>query len=561
MDGHGRPGVRGNGLVVGSVGPSGRLLCIATAHPRRGLVELTAAPAFDERDRFDPDAVRGYRNRLTEERFAVLAVTSSGAQPIAMTWAEPGEAAIRQRWWLDAGHATLEFRGALRPPVLAEITEAGARPAIDAPTRLHADGARLVVTAPGLPASAALTVAAGCWTVQDGRALLRLECSGPTVLEVCCALPADGDARSVAPTRAVVPDGLRTDLLRLREAALRYVTECTALRVGDAVCLLTDHRLLPLGWIRDAYYQAALLLSGGRDDLVAAHLRWTWLRAERRAARWMRSYLPTGAAKDARFQADQQLYPLLELVDYVAATGSLPTITDRSWDDLVSSAWLALPVHDGLVWTEENAADDRAELPYLAPAQLLRAHTAGRLAALTAAGHLSTGIDFAAAAGESRQVLADRFVTDGPDGPMWAYALDADGRARHYQDANDLPTALAPLWGLCPPDDPVWQATMRFAFSPANPGFAPGPAGGLGSVHTPGTWPLGDLQEWVWAGASGDWPRVVRVLRRLLNAAYPDGMLPEAYDPVTGAPSARPWFAWPGAALGALAGGWPSATP
>jgi hypothetical protein len=39
--------------------------------------------------------------------------------------------------------------------------------------------------------------------------------------------------------------------------------------------------------------------------------------------------------------------------------------------------------------------------------------------------------------------------------------------------------------------------------------------------------------------------------------AAPDGLLPEAYDPETGRWLARHWFAWPSAALGALAlGAW-----
>ena len=37
----------------------------------------------------------------------------------------------------------------------------------------------------------------------------------------------------------------------------------------------------------------------------------------------------------------------------------------------------------------------------------------------------------------------------------------------------------------------------------------------------------------------------------------PDGLLPETYDSATGRWLARPWFAWPGATLAALAlGAW-----
>jgi uncharacterized protein len=54
-------------------------------------------------------------------------------------------------------------------------------------------------------------------------------------------------------------------------------------------------------------------------------------------------------------------------------------------------------------------------------------------------------------------------------------------------------TALAPLLGFCGADDPIWRATMRFAFSDRNSAYCPGRFGGLGSRHTPGTWTLGDV--------------------------------------------------------------------
>jgi meiotically up-regulated gene 157 (Mug157) protein len=41
-------------------------------------------------------------------------------------------------------------------------------------------------------------------------------------------------------------------------------------------------------------------------------------------------------------------------------------------------------------------------------------------------------------------------------------------------------------------------------------------------------------------------------LDRLVGTAFSDGMLPEAYDPEGSGSVVRHWFAWPGAALGAL---------
>lgn len=64
-----------------------------------------------------------------------------------------------------------------------------------------------------------------------------------------------------------------------------------------------------------------------------------------------------------------------------------------------------------------------------------------------------------------------------------------------------------------------------------------------------GAWPLGDVQEYVYACIVGEAPRAQPVLTRLTATACQDGALPEARDPGTGWVRSRHWFAWPGAAL------------
>jgi uncharacterized protein len=354
------------------------------------------------------------------------------------------------------------------------------------------------------------------------------------------------------------PESLRPQLEVITAGSLAYVAGCTALMVGpDEVCIVTDHRILPLSWTRDAYYQALLLLvaaDGPHDEhaeRVAAHLRWLWGRCRRPQGLWMRSHLANGEPKDLVYQADQQLYPLLELVDYRSQTGAWPEPPPgTTWGRLVDELWTTLPTADGLLPTDETPADDAASLPYSLSTQILHWHTATQLAAV--AEELATSADFAAAGSAARRTVNEHFVTDGPFGAQWAYETDAGGAFRLYQDANDVPTALAPLWGFCDPIDPHWTATMRFAFSPHNPGYSQGRFGGLGSMHTPGTWPLGDLQEWVAKNLLGDTAGAARALERLAQVASADGMLPETYDSDTGAWRARHWFAWPGALLALL---------
>jgi hypothetical protein len=614
-DGWPKPLDVGNGQVCASFAVDGSWLSLGRPHPGQGFVELTGAPAFDEAWRGRPDAVRAYRHQLTLAANAALRLTGAvpevapdpgppgrpawsgadrGGSYRAEAWAAPGRPAVTQRHRWRAGadrrprQVVLVASARLRRPSFAEITEVSPLPPAPSAPSATAQGTVLKFRDRALPAAALVDVAVaggatGGWRVDADAARLAIAWDPgrqPTLeVTVTCALddppgdhpggppdpPGAGRTRAgLPPSRLRLPDRLRPRLSALVDGAIGYVLGCTALAVAPGErCLVTDHRLLQLSWTRDAYYQASLLLAARHLEpralpVVAEHLRWLWSRCDRSGG-WMRSHLPNGAVKDRAYQADQQLYPLLELLDYREAAGTWPQAPPAGgWAAAVAQAWRALPVDPelGLVAGEENPADDPAALPYLLSTQVLLWYTATRLGAR--AGEL--GLDaraLAEAAGAGRAAIRDRFTRPGPFGDQWAYETDARGRSRRYQDANDLPTALAPLWGLCLPDDRHWAATMRFALDPANPGWSPGPWGGLGSAHTPGTWPLGDVQEWVAASLLGDPARAERALERLLAVAAPDGLLPETYDSATGRWLARPWFAWPSATLAALAlGAW-----
>jgi uncharacterized protein len=334
------------------------------------------------------------------------------------------------------------------------------------------------------------------------------------------------------------------------------VLACCAIPVGSATCLVTDHRILPLAWTRDGYFAARALLAWTRATgvpepagLVRRHLAWLFEVADRPAGWWARSHLVGGQRKDQAFQLDQQLYPLLELADYVELTGDR-----RALERHREAVERALRAIDGrraagvaLYATEETPADDPLPLPYQTACQLLAWYTLTRLDRLGVGGGRLGRL-----AGSIRDAVGrHQVVADGVP-PRYAYATDLAGGTLDYHDANDLPMALAPAWGFCEPDDPTWRATMRFAFGPANPGFAPGRRGGLGSLHTPGSWPLGHVQAWLAGRAAGEAGTVAAAERALAAAALWDGALPEASDPRSGRPRSRPWFAWPGATVATL---------
>ncbi|HEX2141879.1 MAG TPA: glycoside hydrolase family 125 protein, partial [Candidatus Limnocylindria bacterium] len=501
-------------------------------HPKHGVLELTGAPPFDEAHRGDPVATRAYRAVLASDASACCWLEGPDGQrctdasldatdPAHPRWTghlagakveatavatapERFELQWRLAGWRETRPPRVRFAGRLALPALAEITDTDPPDAVAVRQVTLAKGSTLSVTAPDMGATARLTQPAGSW-VADGNGFAADFEGVATVLAISldgpCANRRDGTWS--APPGTLVPDPITAK-------ALAYVRCCTALRTGpDERVLLTDHRLLPLSWTRDAYYQALLLLATGTDadlDVVADHLRWLWRRCDRPDGTWARSHHADGRRKDLGFQADQQLYPVLEACDYWRVTRRLPEGLD--WTDAIAGCWAAVQDQvdpaTGLLASVENAADDPARAPFIGSSQVLLWYTALRLAEVAEAGdiRLDPG-ELRSVASRARTAFAAHFEHLG----AWPYAVDGHGARIAYHDANDLPLALAPLWGFCDAGEPGWRDTVAFAWSEANNGWFSGERGGLGSIHTPGPWTLGDVQDWLVGRITDDAPR------------------------------------------------------
>lgn len=580
----------GSGRVCASFDASSAAwLSLGAAHPIHGFVELAAVPDFPATDRGDPAATRRHRLLLTLDEHAFLLIQVDGARPhlradpsdpvaprwegdrlAVRAWTGAGSPAVHQAWTFEGNGArrptvVVRLQGGIDRPALAEITELEPPRPTGAVTSPLASGQTVTLEAAGLPATAEI-VATGAdvaWAGSNdgliGTVAWPPDAVWPLRLELTCRLgmvagPDHATGQSGSWT-AAGSDPFPAD--PLIDRSLAYVRGCAALLTDrpDERAILADHRILPLSWTRDAYWQAlALLAADGIGDRarVADHLRWLWRRCERPDGRWVRSHHANGRRKDLAFQADQQLYPMIELADFWRVTQTLPRGVD--WAIEVGRAWGAAvsevdPV-TGLMASAENAADDPADVPFIAASQILLWYTAERIAEMADAGALEVDGAALREIGASVRTAFDARVA-AVDGP-WAYAVDADGRRVDYHDANDLPVALAPLLGFCGADDPGWRATMDFAFSPRNPAWFDGPRPGLGSLHTRQPWPLGDVQAWIVGRLTGNQAASARALEELRIAAYADGMLPEARPTGEEDTRIRHWFAWPGAALAAL---------
>ncbi len=573
--------------INGSVDQSGRIIALNFYHPEHGYVTLTSADPFPDDQRYDVSAVRAYRKSLaelegfgiqfdapiqsvqTENRYGSTVHTKIIFEDTRSVEADTFVYGVTtyQRWKLNGIKARIQGRLSVQRCAYTQITEGGVIPAPPVETHVtfdrHGSIGIWTIENPALPAAV-------CLIANFGGAPYELETVGATRLDlpligddvILCfttgmnALEAQSRAISFYPPTA---DHIEAALREIQNTWLRHYAAYSgpddplwwrgmfyslsmAIPVGEGVCFLTDHMLLPLSWNRDAYYLACALLSWRQakeqtHQVVRRHLIWMFEIAKRVDGAWGRSYLANGLIKDPSFQLDQQVFPLLELAEYVLETGDRTTFQrlEGHMYAILDMLFARKADFAPLFPTDETPADDPIALPYHLSSHILFWKTLDKLGRL--------GVDTGTLKDDIRAAVDRYFITDWNGKHVYAYATDGKGKHHLYHDANDFPTVLAPTWGWCDATDPVWIETMNFAFSPANKEawFE----GHLGSVHTKAAWPLGDIQvllllhEHLHDSIS---------LRNLRILAQQDGSLPEAYDPKTDEVVARHWFAWPNAA-------------
>jgi hypothetical protein len=570
----------GNGIVSGTVTPSGRWLSLGIAHPVHGRVELTTMDPFTG-GRFDQSEVRAYRESLADPKRSSFGFDLLDTEPSSVWLAEdsfPSAIIDRAEGRFESivvapvgrsgavqivrVKAKTEIRGPtwtssmrLARSEYTQLTAGGALPDAHSHNRISMhqrdDWPDSLFLIEDRALGAAATIAATYAEISAGSetaAILVVALGLDPVATMTEAHELARDAETLVEQHRNDRRKLWTGLdlggatAQPARRGVSYAIDCAASRTGDAVAILADHEILPLVWTRDAYYVGrALLAVGPREPRIAAlvggFIRWSFEAAETVDGWWPRASLASGAAKDPAFQLDQQLWPLLLIADHARLTGDASAREHYAGSCVnVIDRLLAARSSFGLIATAETPADDPLVQPFHFSSHVLLWRV---LAAF--------GRD--ANASEVRDATLRHFASEG----RFAYAIAGpDGaNARHYHDANDFPTVFAPGWGFCSVDDPRWRATIDFAWSIANEGYFAGTLAGLGSVHTRHPWPLGDLQEIVIARLTNDGAREQRAKERIAHVQTWDGMLPEAYDETSGAVASRHWFAWP-AALRAL---------
>ncbi|GFP24585.1 hypothetical protein HKBW3S25_00023 [Candidatus Hakubella thermalkaliphila] len=125
-----------------------------------------------------------------------------------------------------------------------------------------------------------------------------------------------------------------------------------------------------------------------------------------------------------------------------------------------------------------------------------------------------------------QQAVWEHCVTDGPQGPMFAWAVDLAGNVE-LRDEPPGSLTLLPYYGFCETSHPVYENTVRRIYSRANPYFFQGHFPGVGSAHFshPSTF---DLCNRLLSG------RGKEVLPLLRSAPLDQGLACESFDPETG---------------------------
>jgi uncharacterized protein len=349
------------------------------------------------------------------------------------------------------------------------------------------------------------------------------------------------------------------------ERNVDYIISCCSVPVTeDHICIITDHQLLPLSWNRDAFYMINLLLEVSEiigqekkekiQQIVSGHLCWVFEKAQRTETYWGRAYLTNGFCKDKIFQLDQQLYPLLELCRYFEIFKD-NTIVHRLQPYIEEILQMILLHRDEEKWlfkTGETPADDKVDYPYHFSSQILLWYTLKQLETLNKL-FAFTQFDLHEMARNVKRDCLNAFTAEINNKKVFAYLTDLKGNYKFYHDANDLPTALAPLLNFCSVEEETWIQTMEFAFTTENKGgYYSGQFKGLGSIHTPHPWPLGDGQELLYCYLTNQNERLNIVWEKIIRIVQWDGLFSEAVNNHTGDVESRHWFSWPGAFISAV---------
>lgn len=209
----------------------------------------------------------------------------------------------------------------------------------------------------------------------------------------------------------------------------------------------------------------------------------------------------------------------------------------------------------GLICSAFRPSDDATVFSFLIPSNFFAVVSLKQAAEMVEAlaGDLALAAELKALAGEVEKALKQYAVVNHPQhGDIYAFEVDGYGNHLLMDDAN-VPSLLAlPYLDAVNIDDPIYQNTRKFVWSPDNPFFFKGKAAeGIGGPHIgmDMVWPMSIIMR---ALTSTD-GKEIRECIAMLKATHGDtGFMHESFHKDDPKNFTRSWFAWTNTLFGEL---------
>ena len=239
------------------------------------------------------------------------------------------------------------------------------------------------------------------------------------------------------------------------------------------------------------------------------------------------------------FELDQLAAYFLALEQYELFTGDRSLLDEeliiRGLAILVDKAQRHYDPSTGLYRTFLDPSDDPVQYPFLVYDNALLQRGFTYLARLQAEGRWGHHDIFAHKAEKLQQAIYRHGTVKGPQGVMFAWAVDGKGKFQLYDNPPGSLQLLA-YYGFCSPDDLVFKNTVAWIRSANNPYYHLGCAfEESGSRHCGNPWPLAAANDLLAYNTGGS--------EFIKNAPMDNGFCCETVDPDTGLVSTGAAFA------------------
>ena len=209
----------------------------------------------------------------------------------------------------------------------------------------------------------------------------------------------------------------------------------------------------------------------------------------------------------------------------------------------------------GLIASAFRPSDDSCIFPYLVPSNFFAVSVLRKAATILRQVNKEEALamECSQMATQVEEALQKYAVVEHPTyGKIYAFEVDGYGSSLLMDDSNAPSLLCMPYLCDMPIDDPIYQNTRRFVWSPDNPYFFRGKAGeGIGGPHCglDQPWPMSLVMK---ALTTTDRTEQEWCVEQLLATDGGTGFMHESFNKDDATNFTRAWFAWANTLFGEL---------